>query len=63
MLTLEVVEKAKSLWKEVVTYTVNETWDFQTMRDLWVNIIMTDEINLLKNYNQEIQYMNYYNSY
>ena len=50
MLTPEVVEMAKSLWKEVVTYTVNETWDFQTVKDLWVNIIMTDEISSMKEY-------------
>ena len=39
MLTPEVVQKARDLWKEVVTYTVNETWDFQAMKDLWINII------------------------
>ena len=50
MLTPEVVEMARSLWKEVVTYTVNETWDFQTVKDLWVNIIMTDEISSMKEY-------------
>jgi len=53
MLTPEIVDRANSLWKKVVTYTVNETWDFQSMRDLWINIIMTDEINLLKNYYSE----------
>ncbi len=51
ILTPEVVEKAKSLWKKVVTYTVNETWAFNTVKDLWVNIIMTDTIGLLKEYN------------
>ena len=50
MLTPEIIDKAKLLWKEVVTYTVNETWDFQTMMDMWVNIIMTDEINLLQGF-------------
>jgi glycerophosphoryl diester phosphodiesterase len=50
MLTPEVVERAKSLWKEVVTYTVNETWDFQTVKDLWVDIIMTDRISSMKEY-------------
>ena len=50
VLDAEIVDKAKSLWKEVVTYTVNETWDFQTMIDLWVSIIMTDKINLLQEY-------------
>ena len=52
MLSPEIIYKAKSLWKEVATYTVNETWDFQTMIDMWVNIIMTDEINLLHGYNE-----------
>ena len=52
MLTSEIVERAKLLWKEVVTYTVNETWDFQAMKDLGVNIIMTDKINLLKDYDK-----------
>jgi hypothetical protein len=51
ILTPEVVEKAKSLWKKVATYTVNETWAFNTVKDLWVNIIMTDTIGLLKEYN------------
>lgn len=49
ILTPEIVQKAKDLWKEVVTYTVNETWDFQSMKDLWINIIMTDKLNLLQN--------------
>ena len=51
LLTPETVQKAKDLWKEVVTYTVNEIWDFQAMKDLWVNIIMSDRIDLLKWYN------------
>lgn len=49
ILTPETVQKAKDLWKEVVTYTVNETWDFQAMKDLWINIIMTDKLDLLQN--------------
>lgn len=56
LLTPEIVQKAKALWKEVVTYTVNETWDFQTVKDLWVNIIMTDEISSMK----EFDLMNLY---
>ena len=51
-LTPEIVQKARELWKEVVTYTVNETWDFQAMKDLWINIIMSDKIDLLKDYNK-----------
>ena len=50
LLTPEIVQKARDLWKEVVTYTVNETWDFQTVKDLWVNIIMSDRIDSLKEY-------------
>lgn len=50
-LTPEIVQKARDLWKEVVTYTVNETWDFQAMKDLWVKIIMSDRIELLQEYN------------
>ena len=55
MLTQEIIDKAKLLWKEVATYTVNETWDFQAMLDMWVNIIMTDEINLLQNYYNSLE--------
>lgn len=51
MLTPEIVQKARDLWKKVVTYTVNETWDFQAMKDLWVNIIMSDRVDMLKEYN------------
>ena len=56
LLTPEIVQKAKDLWKQVVTYTVNETWDFQAMKDLWVNIIMSDRINLLQEYNNWGEY-------
>ena len=56
MLTSEIVLKARLLWKEVVTYTVNETWDFQAMKDLWVKIIMSDRIDLLQEYNNTIHY-------
>ena len=55
-LTPEVVQKAKDLWKEVVTYTVNEAWDFQMVKDLWVKIVMSDRIDLLQEYNNIIQY-------
>lgn len=55
-LTPEIVQKARDLWKEVVTYTVNETWDFQAMKDLWVNIIMSDRIDLLQEYNNTRHY-------
>ncbi len=52
MLTPEIIDKVKLSWKNVATYTVNETWDFQTIIDMWVNIIMTDKIDLLKEYNK-----------
>ena len=55
MLTPEVVQRARDLWKEVVTYTVNETWDFQAMKDLWVKIIMSDRVDLLQEYNEMIE--------
>lgn len=55
-LNKEIVQKARDLWKEVVTYTVNEIWDFQVMKDLWVNIIMSDRIDLLQEYNNITQY-------
>ena len=56
LLTPEIVQKANDLWKEVVTYTVNETWDFQAVKDLWVNIIMSDRIDSLKEYNKAKYY-------
>jgi len=55
-LTPEIVQKARDLWKKVVTYTVNETRDFQAMKDLWVNIIMSDRIDLLQEYNNSKHY-------
>ena len=55
-LTPEIVQKAKDLWKEVVTYTVNETWDFQMVKDLWIRIIMSDRVDLLQEYNNTIHY-------
>lgn len=56
LLTPEIVQKARDLWKEVVTYTVNETWDFQAVNDLWVNIIMSDRVDLLQEYNSVRHY-------
>ena len=50
LLTEETIKRAQDLWKKVVTYTINNTWDFQKMKDLWVNIILTDNIPLLKEY-------------
>jgi hypothetical protein len=56
MITPEVVLKSRLLWKEIVTYTVNETWDFQDMKDLWIHIIMSDKIDLLQEYNNTRHY-------
>ena len=50
LLTPEIVDKAKSLWKEVVTYTVNDVKNYQKMKDLWIKIIMTDRLDLLQGY-------------
>lgn len=47
LLTPQAVEKAKLAWKKVVTYTVNDTWNFQKMKDMWIDMIWTDEIELL----------------
>ena len=55
-LTPEIVKKAKSMWKEVATYTVNETWDFQAMKDLWIKFVMTDEVRKLQEYNNTVHY-------
>lgn len=48
LLTEEIVTKAKTLWKEVVTYTVNDVKDYNLIKDLWISIIMTDELDLLQ---------------
>ena len=50
MLTPEVVQKARDLWKEVVTYTVNDIENYQVMKDLWIKIIMTDRLDILQEY-------------
>ena len=52
LLTPEITQKARDLWKEVVTYTVNDTESFQRVIDMWVNIIMSDKVDLLKKYNE-----------
>ena len=53
LLTPEIVAKAKWIWKEVITYTVNDISSYKSIRDLWVSMIMTDKIELLKNYNNK----------
>ena len=60
LLTEDSIKKAQELWKQVITYTINDTWNFQKMKDLWVNIILTDEIELLKNYENTINNNIYY---
>lgn len=49
-LTPEVVQKARDLWKEAVTYTVNDVENYQAMKDLWIKIIMTDRLDILQKY-------------
>lgn len=60
LLTEDSIKKAQELWKQVIAYTINDTWNFQKMKDLWVNIILTDEIELLKNYENTIKNNIYY---
>jgi len=55
LLTEDSIKKAQELWKQVITYTINDTWNFQIMKDLWVNIILTDEIEILRNYENTIK--------
>lgn len=52
-MTPEIVEKAESIWKQVATYTINSTWDYQKAKDLWIDIILTDDIKTLKDYDIE----------
>ena len=56
LLTQEIVDKVKSLWKEVVTYTVNDVNTYQSMKDLWINIVMTDRLDLLQEYDNNKYY-------
>lgn len=39
-----------SLWKQFVVYTIDTTWDFQRVYDLWARMIMVNDIPLIKNY-------------
>ena len=50
LLTTQSVQKAKDIWKEVVTYTVNDVESYQAMKDLWIKIIMTDKLDILQEY-------------
>lgn len=47
-LSTSIVQQAKDQWKTVLTYTVNDTWTAEKMYELWVDIILTDEVELLK---------------
>lgn len=53
ILTSEYINKAKNLWKEVVTYTINDTKTYEKMVDYWVKIILTDDMKLLKDDNYD----------
>ena len=54
LLTPEIIQKVSKLWKILVTYTVNNTWDYQKVKDLWVDIVMTDRITDIRDYNNSI---------
>ena len=56
MLTPEIVEQARWIWKEVATYTVNDVKAYKLVKDLWVNMIMTDKIEMLKEYENNKYY-------
>lgn len=53
LITSELVKEVNKLWKKTVTYTVNTTWDFQEVYEKWINMVMTDNIPLLKDWFQE----------
>lgn len=40
----------KWLWKKFVVYTIDTTWDFQRVYDMWARMIMVNDIPLIKNY-------------
>ena len=44
------VQNVRDHNKEMVGYVINTTWELQNMIDMWVKIIMTDNIPLLKSY-------------
>ena len=52
----EIVEQARWIWKEVATYTVNDVKAYKLVKDLWVNMIMTDKIEMLKEYENNKYY-------
>jgi len=54
LLTPEIIQRVYWLWKIPVTYTVNTTWDYQKVKDLWINIIMTDKISDIRMYDNSI---------
>lgn len=56
MLTSEIIEQARGIWKEVATYTVNDVKAYKLVKDLWINIIMTDKIEILKEYENNKYY-------
>jgi glycerophosphoryl diester phosphodiesterase len=48
----EIANEISKQWKIPFTYTINNTWDFKKIKDMWINIIMTNNIPLLKNFNE-----------
>lgn len=49
-ITQSVIKRAENLYKKIVTYTVNSERDLERMRNLGINIYMTDELEKLKQY-------------
>lgn len=48
----EIANEISNQWKIPFTYTINNTWDFKKIKDMWINIIMTNNIPLLKDFNE-----------
>lgn len=44
---------ASTLWKKFVVYTIDTTWDFQRVYDMWARMIMVNDIPLIKKYISE----------
>lgn len=51
--TPELIDKTYEIWKIPWTYTVNTTWDYQLVKDLWIKFIMTDTLTDINEYEQK----------
>lgn len=49
-LTNNIIKRANNIGKEVATYTVNSIKDLERVRNFWIKILMTDELEMLKDY-------------